>query len=641
MSPLIWGRLGVSALLAGSRLRASGATAAASADKEKDPSACKGIAFPELVMRLDGRDQLARMTPAFRRVLRSGFDVGNLLDKLCPVELEDGRVALFTVDDYARSEQIEEFERMVQARGRTLASPARVVVPATLLLSIVRGQIKGDTLRSRRRVLLDPVKSSMASAFHDIVAWGARHGASDIHVNLRSAHPESEIRYTLGGRYVMPERFRGMQTSTLREVLAVAYMDIQGGNGAVFDPMIEQQGSILHDVEGVSFMLRWASLATDAGASVTMRLLRMDMREQPPDFARLGYLPSQVRVVERALVAEGGAIVLAGVVGSGKSTTIASMMSRIPSTRKVITLEDPVEYLIPNALQNSVSRSLDGSVSNEFDAKLKTIKRSAMNDLLIGEIRDRSTGRAFMDLASSGSNLYTTTHAGGAALIPDRLASDFIGVSRRLLATPGILKLLVYQTLLPALCPACALPLSSLFDRAGGGGMASHEPDHWRRYADRLHALYAIDVNALKVRNPDGCPACRQSTLPELHGYAGRTVAAEMIDPTVDDGFLRLVRDADTLALRDYFRFQRRSAFDHADMTGKTAMECAIYKASQGLVDPRDIEPRFVSFETVELRRTRAPQVPPGRRRPRRLASGRVQAPLGRRRDAERGGRPA
>lgn len=99
-------------------------------------------------------------------------------------------------------------------------------------------------------MLLDPVKSAMASAFHDIVAWGARHGASDIHVNLRAAHPESEIRYTLGGRYVMPERFRGMQTSTLREVLAVAYMDIQGGNGAVFDPMVEQQGSILHDVEG-------------------------------------------------------------------------------------------------------------------------------------------------------------------------------------------------------------------------------------------------------------------------------------------------------------------------------------------------------------------------------------------------------
>jgi len=584
--------------------------------------------------RIDNRDQLARMTPAFKRALRTEFDLGSLLNKFCPVELDTGEIALFTVDDYVRSEQIEEFERMVRARGRTLARPARVVVHATLLLSIVRGQITGETLRSRRRVLMDPVKSSMAAAFHDIVAWGVRHGASDIHFNVRMAHPESEIRYTVGGRYVMPERFRGMHTSTLMEILAVAYMDIQGGNGAVFDPMTEQQGSILHEVEGGAYMLRWASLATDAGASVTMRLLRMDMTEQPRDFAQLGYLPSQIQTMERALKAEGGAIVLAGVVGSGKSTTIASMMAAIPPTRKVITLEDPVEYLIPNALQNSVSRSLDGTVSNEFDAKLKTIKRSAMNDLLIGEIRDRSTGRAFMDLASSGSNLYTTTHAGSAALIPDRLASEFIGVSRRLLSTPGILKLLIYQTLLPTLCPRCALPLSSLFERRGG---EDGSPDEWRAYAGRLQELYGLDIGRLKVRNPAGCASCREAGLAELQGYAGRTVAAEMIDPAVDDDFLRLVRDADALALRDYFRYRRRTAFDHPDMTGKTAMECAIYKASQGWIDPRDIEPRFVSFETVQMRAKHAGAAARRPMRRRRLASGRVPALLSRRRDSGRG----
>ncbi|VCU69074.1 Toxin coregulated pilus biosynthesis protein T [Pigmentiphaga humi] len=584
-------------------------------------------AAPPAPARVDSRDRLARMTPAFKRALRAEFDVGGLLNKLCPVELDNGHVALFTVDEYAQSEQIEEFERMVAQRGRILARPARVVVPATLLLSIVRGQITGDALRSRRRVLMDPVKSSMAAAFHDIVAWGVRHAASDIHVNVRIAQPESEIRYTVGGRYVMPERFRGMQTATLMDILAVAYMDIQGGNGAVFDPVVEQQGSILHEVDGTSFMLRWASLATDAGASVTLRLLRMDLQAQPLDFAQLGYLPSQIRAMQRALVAEGGAIVLAGVVGSGKSTTIASMMSSIPPTRKVITLEDPVEYLIPNALQNSVSRSLDGSVSNEFDAKLKTIKRSAMNDLLIGEIRDLSTGRAFMDLASSGSNLYTTTHAGAAALIPDRLASEFIGVSRQLLATPGILKLLVYQTLLPRLCAACALPFDSLYGRAGA---AARGPGHWRSYGERLHDLYGLDPTRFRVRNPEGCPACRETALAELRGYAGRTVAAEMIDPAVDDGFLKLVRRADALALRDYYLSRRRSAFDDPDMTGKTAMECAVYKASQGLIDPRDVEPRFVSFETVQMRRRRAGETRRAGLRGRRLASGRVPALAGR-----------
>src|SRR3546814_826338 len=97
-----------------------------------------------------------------------------------------------------------------------------------------------------------------------------------------------------------------------------------------------------------------------------------------------------------------------------------------------------------------------------YTAKLMTLKRSAMTDVLLGEIRDRETGRAFMDLAGSGINLYTTVHAPCAALVGERLASDFIGVSRDFLATPGILKLIVHQALLPKLCAHCALPASSL-----------------------------------------------------------------------------------------------------------------------------------------------------------------------------------
>ena len=561
----------------------------------------------ETFVRIDTRDELARMWPGFKRVLRVEFDIGALITKLCPVEFENAEVAIFTVEEYAESEHIEEVEQMIRRQHRTLAHPCRVVVPATLLLSIAREQITGDTLKSRRRVLLDPLKSSMAAAFHDMVAWGIRHDASDLHVNVRMLESESEIKYTVGGKYVTPSRFQRMPTATLMEVLAVAYMDIQGGNGAVFDPAIEQQGRILHEVDGRACMLRWASLATDVGPSVTMRILRLDAQVRLGGFEALGYLPSQVAMLERVSLAEGGAVVLAGVVGSGKSTTIATMMAMVPATRKVITLEDPVEYLIPNALQSTVSRTLDGASAGAFDAKLKTIKRSAMNDLLIGEIRDQETGRAFMDLASSGSNLYTTTHAGSAMLIADRLASDFIGVSRDLLATPGILKLLVYQTLLPRLCPHCALPFASLFDERGasspGEGAVIRSSDYWRRYADRIGSLYDIDTGCLRVCNRDGCVHCRTEHLPELTGLAGRTVVAEMIDPATDDLFLHLVRRSDALELREHFLSQRTSAYADPDMDGKTAMDCAIYKASTGLVDPRDIEPRFMSFETVELQR--------------------------------------
>src|SRR3546814_8195009 len=75
-----------------------------------------------------------------------------------------------------------------------------------------------------------------------MIEWGVRNGASDMHLNVRFDGPESEVRYTVCGRYVAPERFHRMPTTTLMDILAVAWMDIQGGNGAVFDPAIEQQG---------------------------------------------------------------------------------------------------------------------------------------------------------------------------------------------------------------------------------------------------------------------------------------------------------------------------------------------------------------------------------------------------------------
>src|SRR5690606_13369879 len=108
--------------------------------------------------------------------------------------------------------------------------------------------------------------------FHDMVAWGVEHGASDLHINVRTAAAESEVRYTVGGCYVAPGRCARMPTVTLMDILAVVWMDIQGGNGAVFDPMIEQQGRLHMDIKGRPIMLRWASLATDAGASVCLRI---------------------------------------------------------------------------------------------------------------------------------------------------------------------------------------------------------------------------------------------------------------------------------------------------------------------------------------------------------------------------------
>ncbi len=517
-------------------------------------------------------EDIARMTPAFVRALGREFDLAALSGRLCPVLLANGEVAVFAVKDYLLGDQIDEIERMVRARGYRQAQVPRYRLPAPLLLMVARGQLTVPGL-ARDGVQQQARVSALAALFLDIVRWGVAQGASDVHINVDRRREACEIRYTIGGEYVAAGRYAGLSNATLLEVLAVAWMDVRGGNGAVFDPALEQQGRIALDVDGTPIMLRWASLATDAGPSVCLRILRPDATAAG-DLQALGYLPDQVWTLERAREREGGAIVLAGVVGSGKSTTIAALMRGIAPARKVITLEDPVEYLIGNALQNTLGGALDQSAWPAFEAKLKTVKRCAMNDLLIGEIRDLDTGRAFMDLAGSGASLYTTTHAGSAAMIPERLASAAIGVSRDFLATPGILKLLVYQTLLPRLCDRCALPADSLWTAGDAAGADS------RAWMARIAAAFQLDPGALRVRNAAGCADCRRADLPELNGIAGRCVAAEMIEPERMEGFLECVRTRDNLGLKQATR-------------GAQALHSALYRVNLGEIDPRALPRRF------------------------------------------------
>ncbi|NLY27491.1 MAG: Flp pilus assembly complex ATPase component TadA [Alcaligenaceae bacterium] len=533
-----------------------------------DPSSVPVLANP---------DDLACLRPAFVRTLTTELDIPVFDGRWAPVLFDNETVGIFAVAEYVASDPVDALVRHVLECGHVLASPVRYVVSPSLLLSIVRGQsaVQSDALRTGS---MRPVPShagmELASAFQDIVVWGVRQGASDIHLNVNARNPESEVRFSLSGRYLAPSRFHRISTSMLQDMLGVAWMDVRGGNGAIFDPSIEQQGSLVRRVDDQDILLRWSSLSADAGPSVCLRILHRDQPAGGLSLERLGYLPDQLEVIERVLRAEGGAIVFAGTVGSGKSTSLAALMARLPNHRKLISLEDPVEYLIPGAIQVTLARSLNVSAHDDFAAKLRTLKRSGMTDVLLGEVRDAETGRAFMDLVGSGVNLYTTVHAPSAIAIPDRLASDFIGVSRDFLAMRGAFRMLVYQALLPVLCSHCALPAMQLCQGSHTLQGRSMTSPWWGEWLARIGALYDEPLDRLKIRNPAGCAQCLSDQDPALSGYRGRTVVAEIIEPV-----LGLHRD-------------------------RSAMACAVHKAFQGLIDPRDIEPRFHAFETEHLRRT-------------------------------------
>src|SRR5690606_25455131 len=270
--------------------------------------------------------------------------------------LDDGTVAIFSLAEHVGSDQADELARRILAAGHRPARSPRYVLAAPLLLAIARKQITAATLADRTGARLVQSSTALADAFQDLLDWGVRHGASDIHLNVHLHESESEVKYTVAGRYLAPERFQRMPTSTLMDMLSVAWMDIRGGNGAVFDPSIEQQGSMARMAHGRNIVLRWSSMAADAGPSVCLRILDREKAASASSLDRLGYLPEQLQLIRRVMISEGGAVIFAGSVGSGKSTSLASLIAGLPPERKVITLEDPVEYLIPGAIQNTVSR---------------------------------------------------------------------------------------------------------------------------------------------------------------------------------------------------------------------------------------------------------------------------------------------
>ncbi len=568
-----------------------------------------GVAVRVANERLSSEAAIASSVSFVRTLVAEINLTPGLYSHICPVEVATNtkKVAIICDAKMAESEEMAEVLRSLHRKGFQMADGLQpnffICEVESLVLAVSKGHLTGEESAKRKRVLGKGSEGNLWRTFTDIVSWAVQNDASDIHININELSDRSQIKFTIDGLYVEPEMF-SMPTKLLSAMAGVAYQQSKGGNGSDFLPLVEQQCCIHLEVKGRSgqserIMLRWASMATDAGPQITLRILRLYAEVHAHTLESLEYMPSQQAMAHRAMLSRGGAIIASGILGQGKSTLLAALMSSIPSTRKVFTFEDPVEYIIPRAHQNTIARSLDKEDDSVFLAKIRTSKRGAFHDLMIGEIRDRQTGQAFQDVIVSGLNVYTTVHAGRHILIPDRLADPSIGVGRHVLATPGHMKLLVAQVLLPANCPECSIPASQVL--RGAGSFDGRDVVSWTSYFQRLHRLFALSPEGVRLRNPSGCAHCSRAGLPELAGCKGRIVAAEMIEP--DDTFLALVRDGQNIELEQYVEGLGHTPLTDPNADNKSALEVALYHMHCGRVDPRDIEPCFESFETMELRR--------------------------------------
>jgi len=551
----------------------------------------------ELKLFFQGIGESGEPVPKDKKIEISGW----LSNKVFPV-LASGRqntLWLLATLEYANSDDLVEIAKTAQQKGYQMHPDFQVIVCSeTLLLAVSRGNLGGRRMQLRRKIASDRNQANLFSAFSEIIAWAHTEGAADVDFRYSRRDERSCVGFSIGGKWVYPERHK-MHSQLMIQMLGLAFQFGEGASEPSLDTQIEQQLRIFIDLpkNNVNVMLRWASMAGDETYSVTCRIIELNRRVEAISLEALGYLPTQISTLNRVLNSDGGAVILSGVVNSGKSTTIATLMGMVPKTRKIVTIEDPVEFMIPGAVANTVARPLTGESSPILAAKLRTLKRTGFNDLLLGEIRDRETGAAAQDVFESGQKLYSTVHTGRAWMIPDRLAGQSIGIPREVLATPGNLRLLVNQSLIPKNCPHCKRPFTSL--------MTSADPQlnrHWINYGERLRRLYDVNLDGIFIRSPEGCDHCRRPDMPELNGFSGRTSASEMIEP--DEPFCRLVAKGDGVGMQYYLdelRAGRR--YDDNNMTGKSSMDCAIYKMSVGELDPREIEPRYADFETCELKR--------------------------------------
>jgi type II secretory ATPase GspE/PulE/Tfp pilus assembly ATPase PilB-like protein len=253
-----------------------------------------------------------------------------------------------------------------------------------------------------------------------LVAQAHRLNASDIHIETQVL--DIRIRLRIDGvlhpiANLMPDKYR-----VLVGAIASAGNVSTAANEA-------QQGHIaqkvtMADGNQVDVNVRLETVPTINGMDVVMRLFNMDRDRYTLD--KLGLSDNERQVVDGIIAKPTGLVMVVGPTGSGKTTTLYSMLNTLNSDeRKIITIEDPVEFQFPGITQISVHSS-EGGNDDSFADKLRAVLRLDPDIVMVGEIRDMDTARTALQAALTGHLVLATFHAGSAAASLARLA-DIIG----------------------------------------------------------------------------------------------------------------------------------------------------------------------------------------------------------------------
>ena len=430
--------------------------------------------------------------------------------------------------------------------------------------------------------------------FKSVIKMCVELNASDVHFEVRSEKASLRIR-----RDGLMRDVKTYDESTVTQAMSAVYTlmaEERSRSEVAFNLNGTQSALIPLTLNRSNYGLRYQSHPAVGGYDVIMRVLKTDVRKDAQDslsLKKLGFTPWQTQTLNDAIGTSNGGIFVAGITGSGKTTTLSALLTQmaISGDKKIISIEDPVEYQIPGVSHLSIQRIAGNEKAeaiNPFAGSMMAFLRMDPDVGMFGEIRDSLSAQIAYTAIQTGHKLITTVHATSALGIISRLTSPQIGLKRSDICRPEFLSALVYQALIPRNCEHCKVPAHSVM-----------KPSELLVY----ESIFFLDTSEFFVASDDGCSHCLPPNLSKIKaghaGVKGVTVAAEMIDP--DLKLLEYLSNEQDLKAFEYWRNSQNSPFNSSDMLGKPAWGHALYEMSQGHIDPYHFEKVFGSPQKLKV----------------------------------------
>ena len=280
--------------------------------------------------------------------------------------------------------------------------------------------------------------SPIAQTVNLLLEYAIRSNASDIHIEPREQFVQ--VRYRIDGVLKevnrLPKNVLGALVSRIKIL----------SNLKIDERRIPQDGRFKIKVAGKQYALRVSTLPIADGEKVVMRIL--DESNQAVTLEQLGYWGHSLAVINQALTEPNGMILVTGPTGSGKSTSLFSVLSMLNTPEvNISTIEDPVEYKIPGVNQTQTN----SKAGMTFASGLRALLRQDPNIIMVGEIRDGETANLGVQAALTGHLVFSTLHTNNAATCLPRLLD--MGIEPFLIAST--VKAVVGQRLVRRLCMNC------------------------------------------------------------------------------------------------------------------------------------------------------------------------------------------